>query len=152
MEETTSGRSPPALPPQPRPWQAFRRAVLLRCPLCGGGPVFLRWLRMAPSCPSCGLQFGRGESGYWVGAYFINLMAAETVFSALLGVVLWWTWPDPPWGALVWGLATAMVLAPVAAYPLSHTLFLAFDLLCRPPTPEDVDAPHEPARAVRRHS
>ncbi len=78
-------------------------------------------------------------------------MAAETVFSALLGAVLWWTWPDPPWGGLVWGLGAAMVVAPVALYPLSHTLFLAFDLLCRPPTSEDFDAPHEPARTVRRH-
>jgi uncharacterized protein (DUF983 family) len=150
MEETTSRGAAP-LPPRPAVWAAFRRALLLRCPACGGGPVFLRWLRMAPACASCGLQFGRGEPGYWLGAYFINLMAAETVFSALLGAVLWWTWPDPPWGALVWGLGAAMVVAPVALYPLSHTLFLAFDLLCRPPTSEDFDAPHEPARTVRRH-
>jgi hypothetical protein len=106
---------------------------------------------MAPACPSCGLRFTRGEPGYWLGAYFINLVAAETVFSLLLGGVLWLTWPDPPWTALVWELAAAMVVAPIVFYPLSHTIFLAFDLLCRPPASEDYDAPHEPARAVRRH-
>lgn len=137
------------------PWRSrlepFRRALLLRCPACGGGPVFLRWLRMAPACATCGLRFGRGEPGYWLGAYFLNLVAAEMVFAGLFGGVLWWTWPDPPWNALVWGLTAAMALVPVALYPLSHTLFLAFDLLCRPPAPEDFAAPHEPARAVRRH-
>ncbi|MGH7628806.1 MAG: DUF983 domain-containing protein [Gemmatimonadales bacterium] len=145
--------STPEVPPPPAPaiWPAFRRALRLRCPACGGGPVFLRWFRIAPSCASCGLRFSRGEPGYWLGAYFINLVAAETVFAVLLGVALWWTWPDPPWGALVWGLAAAMVLAPIASYPLSHTLFLAFDLLCRPPTAEDYAAPHEPARTARRH-
>jgi uncharacterized protein (DUF983 family) len=131
-------------------WRMLGRAVLLRCPACGGGPVFLRWFRMAPSCPSCGLRFTRGEPGYWLGAYFINLVAAETIFSLLLGGILWWTWPNPPWGALVWELGIAMVLAPVAVYPFSHTLFLAVDLLFRPPAPEDYEAPHEPARVVRR--
>jgi hypothetical protein len=43
------------------------------------------------------------------------------------------------------------VLAPLALYPLSHTLFLAFDLLCRPPSAADYEAPHEPARAGKRH-
>lgn len=146
--------APDPTPPLPRPpaWAAFRRALLLRCPACGGGPVFLRWLRIAPSCPSCGLRFFRGEPGYWLGAYFVNLMAAETVFTALFGATLWWTWPDPPWAALGWGLVVAMVLAPVVLYPLSHTLFLAFDLLCRPPAAEDFEAPHEPARVARRHA
>ena len=72
------------------PWRSrvepFRRALLLRCPACGGGPVFLRWLRMAPACATCGLRFGRGEPGYWLGAYFLNLVAAETVFAALFGL------------------------------------------------------------------
>ena len=113
--------------------------------------MFLRWLRMAPACTTCGLVFGRGEPGYWLGAYFVNLVAAETVFSALFGLVLWLTWPTPPWSVLAWGLAVAMVVTPVALYPLSHTIFLAFDLLCRPPAPEDFAAPHEPARTARRH-
>ena len=31
-----------------------------------------------------------------------------------------------------------MVLAPFLFYPVSKTLFLAFDLLFRPPTPEEL--------------
>jgi len=141
----------PAVPPRPAVASAFWRALRLRCPACGGGPVFLRWLRISPACPSCGLTFARGEQGYWLGAYFVNLMVVETVFAALLVAALWWTWPNPPWQGIERGLAAAMVIAPFALYPWSHTIFLAFDLLFRPPEPQDFDAPHEPAPVVRRH-
>lgn len=140
----------PVVPPRPAAASAFWRALRLRCPACGGGPVFLRWLRISPACPSCGLSFARGERGYWLGAYFVNLMAVETLFAAMFGVALWWTWPDPPWEGLEWGLGAAMVVSPFLLYPWSHTIFLAFDLLFRPPAPEDFEAPHERAPAIRR--
>jgi uncharacterized protein (DUF983 family) len=140
----------PVVPPRPAVASAFWRALPLRCPACGGGPVFLRWLRISPACPSCGLSFARGERGYWLGAYFVNLMVVETLFAVMFGVALWWTWPDPPWEGIEWGLGAAMVVSPFLLYPWSHTIFLAFDLLFRPPMPEDFDAPHERAPAFRR--
>jgi hypothetical protein len=36
-----------------------------------------------------------------------------------------------------------MLVSPFAFFPFSKTLFLAFDLLVRPPTEEDFAAPHE---------
>ncbi|HEX5387491.1 MAG TPA: DUF983 domain-containing protein [Gemmatimonadales bacterium] len=129
----------------------FVHALRLRCPACGGGPVFVRWLRILPSCPSCGFRFTRGERGYWLGAYFVNLMAVETVFAVLFVGVLLVTWPTPPWQGLQIASLVAMGTSPFLIYPFSHTLFLAFDILCRPPSPEDFAAPHEPAaRTVRR--
>jgi hypothetical protein len=38
-----------------------------------------------------------------------------------------------------------MLVSPFAFFPFSKTLFLAFDLLVRPPTAEDFVAPHEEA-------
>ncbi len=141
---------PPPLPPRPSVGATFWRAARLRCPACGSGPVFLRWLRMAPACPNCGIRFSRGERGYWLGAYFVNLMAVEAVFSALFVAALWWTWPEPPWETIEYALAAAMVAAPFLLYPFSQTFFLAIDLLFRPPDPEDFEAPHEPSPAGRR--
>jgi hypothetical protein len=43
-----------------------------------------------------------------------------------------------------------MVVFPFAFFPFSKTLFLAFDLLVRPPGEEDFAAPHERARQLRR--
>lgn len=127
----------------------FLRALRLRCPHCGGGPVFLSWRRLVPSCPVCGLGFERGEQGYWLGAYFFNLMAVETVFGVWIMGVLWWTWPAPPWDLVQAGSVVLMLVAPFALFPWSKTLFLAFDLLVRPPEAEDFTAPREASPRVR---
>lgn len=121
------------------------RALRLRCPNCGGGPVFVTWWRLVPNCPVCGLGFERGEQGYWLGAYFFNLMAVETVFSAWVAGFLVVTWPEPPWILLQVSTIILMLIVPVAFFPYSKTLFLAFDLWVRPSSEEDFILPHEAA-------
>ena len=116
----------------------FGRALRLRCPNCGGGAIFRSWARMRPHCPACGLPLERGEQGYQVGSYMFNIVASELIFASLFLVVLLWTWPFPPWKLLQWGGIAVMVLAPVAFLPFSKTLFLAFDLLFRPATPDEL--------------
>jgi hypothetical protein len=103
-------------------------------------------------CPVCGLGLERGERGYWLGAYFFNLMAVETVFSVWMAGFLFVTWPDPPWGVFQITTIILMVLVPFVFFPFSKTLFLAFDLLMRPPDPQEFEAPHEPSRHQRRGS
>jgi uncharacterized protein (DUF983 family) len=108
------------------------RAVRLRCPNCGGGPIFQSWLKMRTRCPVCGLELERGEEGYQVGSYMFNIVAAELLFLAAFLVVLRLTWPTPPWTLLEYGGVALMILAPFLFFPFSKTLFLAFDLLFRP--------------------
>ena len=67
-----------------------------------------------------------------------NIIASELIFAAVFLVVLLSTWPSPPWQLLQYGGIALMVLAPVLFYPFSKTLFLAFDLLFRPATPEEL--------------
>jgi uncharacterized protein (DUF983 family) len=128
----------------------FVRALRLRCPHCGGGPIFVTWSRLLPNCPVCGLGLERGEEGYWLGAYFFNLMAVETVFSIWVVAFLVWTWPTPPWQLFQITTIALMVVFPFLFFPFSKTLFLAFDLLVRPATDEDFVAPHEEARNLKR--
>ena len=110
----------------------FGRAMVLRCPNCGARGVFATWFRMKASCPSCELRLDRGERGYQVGSYMLNIIAAELIFMALFLGILFATWPNPPWTVLQYGGALLMVLAPVALYPFTKTLFLAMDLTVRP--------------------
>ena len=117
------------------------RALRLRCPNCGGGPIFASWFRMRERCPRCGLGFERGEQGYVVGAYMFNIIAAELLFAAIAAGVVAATWPSPPWIWLQWGGAALMIAAPIVCYPFSKTLFLAFDLVFRPAQPEDFRRP-----------
>ena len=114
------------------------RALRLRCPNCGGGPLFDGWLRPSKRCPSCGLPLERGESGYQVGSYMFNIIAAELIFAAIFIGAVVATWPDPPWLALQLGGGALMILAPLAFFPWSKTLFLAIDLVFRPATPDEL--------------
>src|SRR5918997_1778267 len=135
----------------------FWRAARLRCPNCGGRPLFTRWVRMRERCPVCGIRLERGEEGYQVGAYMFNIVAAELIFAGIFLGILVYTWPTPPWDTLLYGGVAIIVVAPFLFYPFSKTLFLAFDLVFRPPIPEDFrvpevspsDAPREPARPHR---
>jgi uncharacterized protein (DUF983 family) len=117
------------------------RAVLRRCPNCGGRGIFRDYLRQLDVCPRCRLRLDRGESDFFIGAYTINLIAAELLVvlgGVSIGIV---TWPDVPWNALTVMLVALMVVAPVALYPVSRQLWLAFDLLLQPPEPSDFGHP-----------
>ncbi len=128
------------------PIRLVMRALRLRCPQCGGRPVFVSWTAMLPNCPVCGFRFERGERGYWLGAYFFNLMAMETVFAVWIGGFLIATWPSPPWTLFETATVVLMLAVSVGFFPFSKTLFLAFDLWIRPASPEDFTAPAEAAR------
>jgi uncharacterized protein (DUF983 family) len=109
------------------------RGIVLHCPRCGQGDIRQGWFKLKNRCPNCELALERGESeDYWLGAYAINLVAAE--FVALLMVVglILATLPAVPWGTVVWlGLAGAL-LTPILFFPFSRTLWLALDLYARP--------------------
>jgi hypothetical protein len=76
-------------------------------------------------------------------------MAMETVFTIWVVGFLLWTWPDPPWVFFQISTVVLMLIVPFAFFRYSKTLFLAFDLLVRPPTEEDFILPHEEARHPR---
>lgn len=134
----------------PRLRSLYLRALRLRCPACGGGPVFVGWHRMCPSCPNCGLRFDREpEGGYWVGSNTVNLFATEGVFALFFIGTIALTWPSPPWELLMWGGMSLMVLFPVFFFPWSKTLFIAVDLTFRPPEPSDFTHPTEPSPVHR---
>jgi uncharacterized protein (DUF983 family) len=104
---------------------------VLKCPRCGSGGVLRSWFSLHARCPSCSLALGRGEdTDYWLGAYAINLVLAETLAAIIALTILWVTWPDYM-AAQVIGISLA-VLLPVVLFPFSRTLWLAWDLSFRP--------------------
>ncbi len=114
------------------------RGVRLRCPNCGGGPLFNQWVKMRPTCPGCQLILDRGEHDYFLGGYTVNFVFAEIliVFGGAVSVVL--TWPDVPWRLITWVLISLMVVVPVVFYPFAKSLWLAVDLIIRPLTYGDL--------------
>lgn len=88
---------------------------------------------MRSHCPNCGLDLERNESGYAVGAYMLNIAASELLGLGILGTIAVATWPDPPWDFLLYGGVVLMAALPLLCYPFAKTLFLAIDLIVRPP-------------------
>ncbi|MCC6173886.1 MAG: DUF983 domain-containing protein [Chloroflexi bacterium] len=111
----------------------FSRALLLRCPVCGGDRLFRSWFSLKERCPTCGFVFGRGETGYQLGSMALNLIVPLVLWVVGFFAILLTTWPSPPWFWLQWGSVAFMILFPLLFFPLSHTLATALDVLVRPP-------------------
>ena len=120
--------SPAPVVPLGRPsvWEVVVRAVRMRCPRCGGAPLFRRWMTMDERCRCCGLRY-EAEPGYFVGAIYLNY--AATVAVAVGGVLLL----DAAVGLtltrqLVLGIAVGL-LAPVLFFRHARSAWLALGYL-----------------------
>lgn len=132
-------------PPSPeelsgsRAGRLYGRALRLRCPHCGGGPLRGKGLKLRRTCPQCGLRTERGEEDFFLGAMMFNLVLAEGLLvMAVVGFIVL-RWPHVPWGTLGWTSLVLMTVAPFVFYPLSHTIWLASDILIRPVTEEEME-------------
>ena len=75
MHHPDPGAEPPAIPE--RTYRLHIPTILRRrCPWCGLGPIFDALWTMNDHCPACGLQFGRGEPGYFTGAMYVSYAMA----------------------------------------------------------------------------
>ena len=111
----------------------FARALLLRCPVCGGGGIFKSFFTLKDRCPTCGFVFARGEHGYQLGSMALNLVVPLVIWFLSFFGLLYATWPNPPWSWLQWGSVAFMVVFPIVFHPMSHTLAVALDVTVRPP-------------------
>ncbi len=114
-------------------WRAIRR----RCPNCGCKNVFESYFRLKLRCPQCGMLLERGEGDYFLGAYVLNLIGIEFILATGFVVVMVATWPTPPWDGLQYGGALLATVVPILTYPFTKTIWLALDLIFRPPKRED---------------
>jgi len=116
----------------------FGRAFLLRCPNCGGGKVLQHWLKLKVKCPTCGLRLERGEHDHFAGSMFILFTLTGVLVLGAMVVTMLVTAPTVPWDLLVDGLPIVTLVAIPLLFPFSKLLWLAFDLMMRPATPEEL--------------
>jgi uncharacterized protein (DUF983 family) len=100
------------------------RALLLRCPVCGGSKIFLGWFAMRESCPACGRRFKR-DPGYFLGSIYFNYGVTGTLvvaayFSMYFADVL----TDQERLML---LTVFVVLFPLWFFRYARSLWMAFD-------------------------
>jgi uncharacterized protein (DUF983 family) len=111
------------------------RALTRRCPRCGGGGLFERWLRIRDRCPTCALRLEREEGGF-LGGMVINYAVTAAVWLVVFVVWLTLDLPDVHVAALTVVSIGIAVLVPLAFYPFSKTLWAAVDYLVYRSTPE----------------
>lgn len=115
------------------------RALMLRCPHCGGRGIFETVFTLKKQCPTCGLRTQRGEDDYFVGAYLFNLCMVEAILWVGAFACIAVTYPNTPWTALTWVTGILMIVGCFACYPFAKTTWLAVDLSIRPLTKEELD-------------
>jgi uncharacterized protein (DUF983 family) len=57
-----------------------------RCSRCRRGSVFHSLWKMNENCPDCGLDFDRGDPGYFTGAMYASYAMAIPLLAAVTGV------------------------------------------------------------------
>jgi uncharacterized protein (DUF983 family) len=117
------------------------RVLRLRCPHCGRGAVLGRWAAVRPRCAACGFRYERSDENYFQGAMFFHFLLGGGAFVAFLLAVVLAAWPDVPWDALTWGTPAAMIASMVVLRPFSKVVWLGFDVLMRPATPDELEPP-----------
>lgn len=115
------------------------RALMLRCPHCGGKGMFETLFTLKKQCPTCGLRTQRGEDDYFVGAYLFNLCLVEAILWVGTFACIAVTYPDTPWTALMWATGILMIVGCFACYPFAKTTWLAVDLAIRPLSREELE-------------
>jgi len=115
------------------------RAMLRRCPNCGGRGIFAGYTALRDHCPTCGLRLQRGESDYFIGAYLLNLVAVELLFAIVLASIVIATYPNTPWVLVQWGGLALMLAGAVLCYPFAKSLWLAADLIFRPMSAQEME-------------
>jgi uncharacterized protein (DUF983 family) len=91
--------------PVPSVFVGLARGVKHRCPNCGEGALYRRYLKVEPVCEACGHELGSypADDG---PAYFTILLVGHLVVAPLLFFP--WVWEASPW-----------IVAPLTLIPLA---------------------------------
>jgi uncharacterized protein (DUF983 family) len=108
------------------------RALVRRCPRCGGRKAwFTGWFARSDRCLTCGYRYER-QAGFLLGALTMSTITTLGLFAVVLAVGSIVTYPDiAVWPIIFIGLGVS-VFVPILIYPITYTLWAAFDLQMRP--------------------
>ncbi|MFM8998678.1 MAG: DUF983 domain-containing protein [Actinomycetota bacterium] len=113
---------------QVRAGRAIARGLLRRCPRCGAGRLFARFLRIRERCPRCRFRLEREEGGF-LGAMTINFAVSTALWLILLVGWLIVDLPDLHAMRLTIASLALMTIAPLALWGHSKTVWAAIDYL-----------------------
>lgn len=124
---------------------AVGRAIRLKCPRCGIGPLFRGLFSMHSRCSECGFVYERAP-GYFLGSAYLNYgFMALTLTPMYMALHFGWGWSNQSL-AIPLGLYCAIV--PIVLFRYARAWWLAMDCMLDTTHFADGDARAE-ALAVR---
>jgi uncharacterized protein (DUF983 family) len=107
----------------------FTRALKLRCPRCGEGPLFKNFITMHQKCPRCSLKYERAP-GYFLGSTYLNygFMAFSTM-SAYFALHYGANFSNDQ---LSGPLLIYCIVMPLILFRYARSWWLAMDCYCDP--------------------
>jgi uncharacterized protein (DUF983 family) len=120
---------------EPSASRALWRGMTRRCPRCGSGQLFRRWLKIRDQCPRCGLRLEREEGGF-LGAMTVNYAVTTVVWLVVLIVWLVLDLPGVHLAALTVTSVLLVGLFPLVFFPFSKTIWAAVDYLVYRSSPD----------------
>jgi uncharacterized protein (DUF983 family) len=97
-------------PLAPRDWkQAMKRGLMCRCPACGEGRIFERFLKVKPACDNCGERFD-GHRADDMPPYITMMIVGHVIVALNLFFERATEWPMA-WHMMLWpSLTVGMTL------------------------------------------
>ena len=111
-------------------WRGARR----RCPHCGRGPLFVRWITLHERCRVCGLQYLRNQGDTWL--YWIVMDRIPIAVGLIL--IVFFGLHTPTWPQALFFFA-AMAAPLVATMPQRQGIAVALNYLSRVYFPDPSD-------------
>ena len=123
----------------PSTGKMIRRSLLRQCPRCANRSAwFTSWFKQGERCIGCGIKRTRDTDGHELGSITIASVLNIVLIMAAIGIAIALTAPDVPVLTLYIVLASAALVFPVLTWPVTHTLWMAIDLVARPMGVEEI--------------
>ena len=117
----------------PSTGKMIRRSLMRQCPRCANRSAwFTSWFKQGERCIGCGIKRTRDTDGHELGSMTIASVLNIVLIMAAIGIAVAFTAPDVPVLTLYIVLALAALVFPVLTWPITHTLWMAIDLIVRP--------------------
>jgi uncharacterized protein (DUF983 family) len=97
----------------------FAAGLSSRCPRCGKGKLFSGFLKVAPRCDVCGLDFAFADSGDGPAVFVIFAVAPIVMILAFIAEALF---HPAPWMHLLLWIPATIILTLVLLRPFKATL------------------------------
>ena len=117
----------------PSTGKMIRRSLMRQCPRCANRSAwFTSWFKQGERCIGCGIKRTRDTDGHELGSMTVASVVNIVLIMIAIGIAIAITAPDVPVLTLYIVLASAALVFPVLTWPMTHTLWMALDLIFRP--------------------